>query len=162
MTCSQSLHSHLVLHHITLPWSWSCRFELTWRFSITFHPTGRFASIFWPSEMFLWAFHLWKKFNSIFFLLEEPFKLSIPRRQDYNIYARRTSNGPYQEFSTSSTEPVHRYQTHMLASPYSLFRNWLIGKDGSYWLLQNLWFVTILFELNYISKLLPSTLWELL
>ena len=57
---------------------------------------------------------------------------------------------PYQEFCTPSTEPAHRYQNHMLTSPYSLFRNWLIENEGSYWLLQILWFGTVLFEINYI------------
>ena len=64
---------------------------------------------------------------------------------------------PYQEFSTSSTGPAHRYQIHMLTGPYLLFRNQLIGNKGSYWLVQILWFWTVLLEITYISKLLSST-----
>ena len=40
---------------------------------------------------------------------------------------------PYQEFSTSSTGPAHRYQIHMLTGSYLLFRNQLMGNEGSYW-----------------------------
>ena len=65
---------------------------------------------------------------------------------------------PYQEFSTSSTGPAHRYQIHMLTGPYLLFRNQLIGNKGSYWVVQILWFRTVLLEIAYISKLLSSTL----
>ena len=37
---------------------------------------------------------------------------------------------PYQEFRTSSTGPAHRYQIHLLTSPYLLFRNQLMGNKG--------------------------------
>ena len=65
---------------------------------------------------------------------------------------------PHQEFSTSRTEPAHRYQIHMLTGPYLLFWNQSIGNKGSYWVVQILWLRTVLFEITYISKLLSSTL----
>ena len=64
----------------------------------------------------------------------------------------------YQEFCVSSTGPAQRYQIHMLTGSYSLFRNWLIGNEDSYWLLQILWYGPISLDLNYVSKLLSSTL----
>ena len=70
--------------------------------------------------------------------------------QDYNIYAWRTSNGPVPEDLYLSTEPAHRYQIHLFSSLYSLFQNRLIRNEGSYWLLQILWFGTVIFEINYI------------
>ena len=65
---------------------------------------------------------------------------------------------PYQEFCISSMGPAHSYWIYMLTGPYSLFRNWLIGNNSSYWLVHILLLGTTILEINYISKLLSSSL----
>ena len=81
-----------------------------------------------------------------------------PRRQDLIYMPGAPLMVPYKQFCTCSMGPALRYQIHMLTSPYLLFRNRLIGNEGSYWLLQILWLGTITFEINYRSRFLSSTL----
>ena len=73
--------------------------------------------------------------------------LSICNTVDYNIYALRTSYGPvpgvqYLQYGTCSQVP----DSCAYWCPYLLFRNQLIGNEGSYWLVQILWLETILLE----------------